>query len=249
MSKTEIIYEPRGRAAEYSELAANLYHGCGHQCVYCYAPDATKTTRLEFANSKPRKNIIDKLQLDAAKMSFPWNKETRPIQFSFTTDPYQPLDERIRLTRAGIEVLKHYGLRVSILTKGGLRATRDFDLLDENDLYGVTMTLLDARESSIWEPYAAPPSERIESLRQAHEKGIPTWVSLEPVIYPEVSLEIIRQTHSFVDEYKVGTLNYHERAKQIDWANFARNARDLLNSLNCRYYLKADLRRWLPAAV
>ena len=155
MSKTEIIYEPKGRAGEYSELAANLCRGCGHQCVYCYAPGATRTTRAQFGQAKPRKDVLAKLALDAAKLSFPWNKETRPIQFSFTTDPYQPLDERIRLTRAGIEVLKQYGLRVSILTKGGLRATRDFDLLDENDLFGVTMTLLDARESSIWEPYAA----------------------------------------------------------------------------------------------
>jgi DNA repair photolyase len=67
-----------------------------------------------------------------------------------------------------------------------------------------------------WEPGAALPEEKINSLRRAHEKGIKTWVSLEPVLYPEITLEIIRRTYGFVDEFKVGTLNYHSHAKNID---------------------------------
>jgi hypothetical protein len=71
-------------------------------------------------------------------------------------------------------------------------------------------------------------------------------VSLEPVIDPEESLEIIRQTHEFVDFYKVGKLNYHPRASTIDWRKFAVEVKDLLDDLGCEYLLKEDLRRYLP---
>jgi DNA repair photolyase len=244
-SKTAIIYETRGKAREYCELAANLYKGCGHGCVYCYAPDATFSRREAFDKPEPRPGILEKLQLDAARMSFPWSKETRPILLSFTCDPYQPIDEKYQLTRQGIQVIKHYGLKVMLLTKGGKRAERDFDLLTPEDAFGVTLTLLDKKESLEWEPYAGLPEERIGSLKKAHNLGIPTWVSLEPVINPGTTLEIIQQTHEFVDEFKVGVLNYHPRARQIDWGKFARDVVNTLEELGCKYYLKEDLRRWI----
>ncbi|MGE5604285.1 MAG: hypothetical protein ACM3YE_01175 [Bacteroidota bacterium] len=60
------------------------------------------------------------------------------------------------------------------------------------------------------------------------------WASLEPVIDPEESLEIIRQTHEYVDLYKVGKLNYNQIEKTIDWREFAENAIMLLRKLNCQ---------------
>ena len=75
--------------------------------------------------------------------------------------------------------------------------------------------------------------------------GIPTWVSLEPVLDPAVALEIIRQTHPFVDLFKVGKLNYHPLAKSIDWPQFARDAVTLLKSLGKAYYVKNDLSCYL----
>ena len=72
-----------------------------------------------------------------------------------------------------------------------------------------------------------------------------TWASLEPVIDPEQSLEIIRRTHHFVDLFKVGTLNHHPRAREIDWRKFGRQAVELLEQLDCSYYIKDDLRRYL----
>ncbi len=132
-----------------------------------------------------------------------------------------------------------------ILTQGGQRAERDFDLLTSNDWFGVTLTNLDNAPSLIWEPFASLPSERIESVYKAHKKGIKTWVSLEPVLYPEVTMNIIRKTHKFVDKFKVGTLNYHPHAKSIDWHRFAVNVKSLLIELDCDFYLKEDLRKWL----
>jgi len=241
--KTSVIYEPRGKAREYSELAVNMYRGCGHECEYCYAPSCIRSTREKFHQPEPRKNILDNLILDCKKLQL--EHETGLVLLSFTCDPYQPIDEQFQLTRKAIEALHSCNLSVMILTKGGQRAERDFDLLTSKDWFGVTLTNLDDKLSLKWEPLAALPTERMRSLRNAHEKGIKTWVSLEPVLYPETTLEIIRKTYDFVDKFKVGTLNYHPHSKTIDWRKFAADVESLLSELKCDYYLKEDLRKWL----
>lgn len=238
-----VVYEPRGKAREYSELAVNLYNGCGHRCVYCYAPASIHVTLDTFYTPKPRPNLIEKLDLDLEKLHL--GHRPSPVLLCFTCDPYQPIDNEYQLARKAIQVLHSHNTDVMILTKGGRRAERDFDLLTSKDWFGVTLTNLDDTLSREWEPRAALPGERIEALRKAHENGVKTWVSLEPVLYPETTLDVIRQTHRFVDKFNVGTLNYHPHSKNIGWHEFAVNAKNLLTELECVYYLKEDLRKWL----
>ncbi len=241
--KTSTIYQPRGKAGEYSRLAINLYKGCSHQCEYCYAPACTYKSKSDFSKPTPRVGILKKIENDACKLNEV--NESGPVLLCFTCDPYQPIDDQYKLTRKTIEILHENNISVMILTKGGQRAERDFDLLSSDDWFGVTLTTLDYNESLKWEPGAETPDARINSLRIAHNKGIKTWVSLEPVLNPEIALEIIRLTHNIVDKYKVGPLNYHPHSKSIDWHKFAHNAKDLLVELNCDYYFKNDLRKWL----
>lgn len=238
-----MLYEPRGKAREYSEIAVNLYRGCTHQCEYCYAPATLRLKKEIFQISIPRENIIKKLEKDASKLYL--ENEKGPVLLCFTCDPYQPIDDQYKISRRAIEILHEYNINVTILTKGGKRAERDFDLLTENDWFGVTLTNLENSKSLMWEPGAALPDDRIRSLQKAREKGINTWVSLEPVLYPNVTLEIIKKTYKFVDKYKVGILNYHPHSKSIDWHKFAIQVNDLLSELGCDYYLKNDLRSWL----
>ncbi|MBA7701468.1 hypothetical protein ES703_110208 [subsurface metagenome] len=238
------IYETKGRAREYCELAINLYTGCSHNCIYCYGAAVTHQDKERWGqNPQPRKGIIWQIQRDAERYSK--LNEKRPVLMCFVTDPYQPVDDTHRLARKAILVLKAYDLRVVILTKAGIRAQRDWDLLDKRDAFATTLTLLSQEDSLIWEPGAALPAERMENLRQAHELGLETWVSCEPVIYPEATLELIKLTAPFVDHYKVGTLNYHPHGKTIDWPKFARNVKQLLEGLGKRYYLKRDLAEYL----
>ena len=243
LSKTSVLYEPRGKAREYSPLAVNLYSGCSHRCEYCYAPATLHMIKEKFRESAPRNDILNKIDKDSFKLQLV--HETGPVLLCFTCDPYQPIDDQYQLTRKTIQILHSHNLNVMILTKGGQRAERDFDLLTGNDWFGVTLTNLKDTLSLRWEPGAALPESRINSLYRAYEKGIKTWVSLEPVLYPEVALEIIRRTHSFVNKFKVGVLNYHPHSQNIDWHNFAVDVRDLLTELRCDYYLKNDLRQWL----
>jgi len=238
------IYETRGRAREYRELACNLYTGCGHGCVYCYAPDVVRRSRDAFyGEPAPRAGILRGVEADARR--YAEAGETRQVLFSFTSDPYQPIEERYGIVRQAIQACHRYGVPVCVLTKGGKRALRDIDLFGPRDAFASTLTLLDASESAEWEPLAATPDERMATLAAYHASGVPTWVSLEPVIDPETTLEIIRKTHTFVDEFKVGVLNYHPRGREIDWRKFALDAVETLEEVGAAYYLKYDLRAYL----
>ena len=237
-----IIYKPKGKALEYSQLAANLYKGCGHACVYCFAPKATFTDREVFSSKeyiRPRPNVIEQLKKDAVK----YQGTDKPVLLSFTTDPYQPANDKFGITREALKILLHHDIPVTILTKGGFAACKDFDLLARHpgNAFSVTLTTDDPQESLKWEPGAWSPVGRIESLYIAHMKGIKTWVSFEPVINPDAVIRLIRRTHSYIDLYKVGKLNYHPLAKTIDWKQFLFRVEAELDKYGKERYIKKDL--------
>ncbi len=244
-----ILYVPGGRAREYASLAANLYRGCDHGCWYCFGPAALHMDRDTFGRPSPRTNAIALMEKDL--QALPAEHAGEAVLLSFTCDPYQKIDEEYRLTRAAIELLHRYDHPVSILTKGGLRSTVDFDLFRPGDQYAATLVFTDEQLQQKYEPAAAPTAERIAALQMAHDEGIFTWVSLEPVIAPRQTLQLIRETCEFVDHYKVGTLNHNNpmlptyipEAADIDWGMFGVEAQILLGRLGKSYYLKEDLRR------
>jgi len=237
-----LIYEPRGRAKEYAALACNVYSGCDHACIYCYAPSATFKKYQDFINSKPRPNYRNLLQKEAVN----WKGKKDQVLLSFTCDPYQKLDEEVQDTRYTIETLHHYGFGVCTLTKGGFRALRDIDLFGPKDAFATTMTFIDNKKSLQWEPGATLPNERMETIEKFYNAGIETWVSLEPTIDPAQSLEIIKQTNKFVDLYKIGKLNYHPLSKTIDWQKYTTDATQLVLSFDRHYLVKDDLKIFIP---
>ena len=240
------IYEPAGKAKEYGELALNLYNGCSHGCSYCYVPAACHTTRQAMLNPKVRKIDEKKLLRELPALS------GRSVFLCFTCDPYQELDETEKRTRKIIETLHAHDIGVRILTKGGDRSRRDFDLLSARpglSSYGATLTFVSKADSTLWEPGAAPPISRLNVLKAAHSLGIHTWASLEPVINPGQSLALIEESAAYVDLFKVGKWNHDERAARIDWAAFAAQAVHLLIALGKSYYIKRDLAAYLPPDV
>jgi DNA repair photolyase len=239
-----IIYAPAGQAGEYAPLACNPYRGCGTGCVYCYVPAAIHMPREEFnANATPRKNFLKALEREAYKYYLAGIQEQ--IFFSFTTDIFGPFDTS--LTRPSIEIVQRYGMGVCTLTKGGYRALPFLDLFrPDRDCFASTLTCLDDKTSLEWEPRAALPAERIDTLRRFHEAGIYTWVSLEPVLDAETAKQIIRETAPFVDLYKVGRINYSRLTRLTNWERFAHEVVGLLNDLGKDHYIKHDLQPFLP---
>jgi DNA repair photolyase len=240
-----IIYPPKGQAGEYSKLATNPYRGCGHGCAYCYVPLVLKMQRTEFdAGAFPRQDFTEKLIKDARK--YHAAGITEQVMLSFTTDPYHPGDTD--LTRQTIEILKRFGMGFCTLTKGGSRALRDIDLFrPERDAFASTLTSLDDSFSRKWERNAALPADRISTLKRFHDSGIYTWVSLEPVLDTEATKQIIRETHQFVDLFKIGRVNYVGLTKTTDWKRFTEEVLELVNQLGAEHYIKKDLQPFLPA--
>ncbi len=238
------IYAPKGQAGEYAPLAANPYRGCGHGCVYCYVPLILKMKRQEFdAGAIDREAFRAGLAKDAAKYKAAGIREQ--VMISFTSDPYHPGDTS--LTRHTLQVLRDSGLGFCTLTKGGTRGLRDLDLFrPDRDAFASTLTSLDDRFSLKWERGAALPSDRIAALRRFHGAGIFTWVSLEPTLNVESSMQIVRETHEFVDLYKVGRVNYLPMTKTTDWQDYTHRMIDLLNELGAAHYIKHDLQPYLP---
>ncbi len=236
-----IIYEPGGRAKEFALLAINHYTGCLHGCRYCYQNrmQIQFGRRDFFTRQVPKKDVLKKLLAEA-----PDHRGTDiRVLLCFSCDPYQPLNDELDLTRKVIEILKQFSIPFQVLTKGGMRAVRDFDLYTETDAFATTLTLLDATLSAEWEPNAAYPSERISAISRAKQAGINTWVSLEPVLGADYALDIIKATHNIVDLYKIGKLNYVK--SDTDWRQFGIQAINLCQKLGKQYYIKDDLAKFL----
>lgn len=235
-----IIYRPGSRAEEFSHLGANFYRGCYHGCFYCYVPDYTHNNDF-FTEQSVRKDVLWQLRREAPNFA---GTDER-VLLCFTCDPYQPLDIKEQITRQAIEILRANNVPFQILTKGGMRAARDFDLYGPDDIFGTTLTLLDEDKSKLHEPQAAVPEDRIAAIKLAKEKGIETWASLEPVIEPTASLEIIRQTHRIVDHYRIGKMNHCDKLTAQEWRRFGNKAIQLCREFKVDYYIKADLAKYL----
>jgi DNA repair photolyase len=226
------IYGPKGKAGEYGELALNIYKGCSHGCKYCYVSPILYQSPEQF-HANPQARTLDYRTLNKELESF----RGKSVFLCFTCDPYQPIDSDLEITREIIQRFRLFQISPNILTKGGLRSTRDFDLLarDPGAKYGATLTFLNPEDSLKWEPGAALPQERMDALKQAHDLGIKTWASLEPVIDPAQSLQIIQKTKNFVDEYKVGRWNHNPKANKIDWKTFGKKAVELCQEFEKKY--------------
>lgn len=232
-----IIYEPKGKALEYSPLAINLYNGCGHACKYCYCPGIFRKTLENWSKeSAPRKNILAQLEKSAEKYA----NDQREILFSFTSDPYQN-KEASALTREALLICEKHNLRCQVLTKNGMAASHDFDILKRNNWkFGSTIIFKSESLREEWEPGAPSIESRIEAVKIAHSMGIYTWVSIEPVVNADEALQIIRELKPFVSFWKVGKINHFPVVeKKIDWAKFLIDAeRELIGK---KFYIKKDL--------
>lgn len=220
------IYKPKGAAAEYGDYAVNIYTGCPHRCYYCFAPNVLHLNREAFhSRVEPRKNVVEELrrQLEREQIT------GKLVHLCFTCDPY-PTGHDTSATRAVIKTLKEYGNHVQILTKGD--GSRDFDLLDGKDWYGITY---DGADSG---PYL--PGNRICDVFLARRHRVKTWCSFEPVIDANRVLECIKQYGMIFDRVKIGKLNYHP--SDIGWAEFGREAEALCKELGLDYYIKSSLR-------
>jgi DNA repair photolyase len=169
------------------EASLNPYRGCEHGCIYCYARPTHEylgfSSGLDFETKIMVKEDAPRLLRE--ELSSPrWVPQV--IALSGVTDPYQPVERRLKLTRACLEVLAEFRNPVAIVTKNSLVA-RDLDLLAR--LAGcqavavfISVTTLDTELRRILEPRTSPPAARLATITALAKAGIPTGVLVAPVI-------------------------------------------------------------------
>lgn len=217
------LYQPSGKAAEYSPWAVNFYTGCSNDCDYCYCK---RGVLAHVWNNKPSlKKCFRNKQHAISTFISELSRNIEAVKktgilFSFTTDPMLP--ETRDLTIIATEAALSLGVPVQILTK---RADWFYDtdftvrvesskLWRENKhkvAFGFTLTGFDERE-----PYACFNGDRVWALKRLKYLGFRTFASIEPVITPAQSWNMIDSTLGFCDLYKVGLMS----GEKVDYERF-----------------------------
>jgi DNA repair photolyase len=178
------------------DYSVNPYQGCEHGCVYCYARNSHEYWGYSAGVDFERKILVKRnaAELLRKKLDSPGWKPL-PISLSGNTDCYQPIERKLKITRSLLEVFAEYRHPVGIITKNAL-VSRDIDILEDLAKDGLARVYLsittlneDLRRSL--EPRTATIKQRLKTLEQLSEAGIPTGVMMAPIIPGLNSHEIL----------------------------------------------------------
>ena len=157
------------------KYSLSSYTGCSHGCLYCYASSYI----VNFAKPREKKDFLKRLEREVKKLppgSF--------ITMANSSDPYLGLEEKLKLTRQALGILKNYHLKLMIVTKSSL-VVRDLDILKEfkSIVVAISLTTLNETLTKKLEPNVCLPKERLKAIKtlSAH---IPVVCRFDPLIYP-----------------------------------------------------------------
>ncbi len=165
----------------------NPYRGCEHGCPYCFARPSHEylgfSAGLDFETQIVAKPDLPR-RLSEAFQKASWVPQT--IALSGNTDPYQPIERSLQITRGCLDVLLHHRNPVGLITKNAL-VTRDLDVLRELAALGlvrVTLSVTTLRDdlAGPMEPRASRPATRLRAVETLAEAGVPVGVNAAPLI-------------------------------------------------------------------
>ena len=222
----------------------NPYRGCEHGCIYCYARQTHSYLDLSPGRDFETKLFYkpDALGLLRAELADP-RYEVSPIALGTNTDPYQPVERRLRVTRGLLELMLELRHPVTIVTKGAL-ILRDLDVLAalaESRLAAVmvSLTTLDDDLKRRMEPRTAGPKQRLRIVRALADAGVPTGVMTAPIIpfvndhELEAMLEAAAEAGASSAGYVVLRLPNEVRPLFVEWLeqHFPERAKRVLGAL------------------
>ncbi len=169
------------------EASLNPYRGCEHGCAYCYARPTHEYLGFSSGVDFESRILVKHRAAELLRREFDKpGYQPKQLSMSGVTDPYQPVEKSLRITRSCLEVLAAYRHAVGMVTKNHL-ITRDADLLAELAGHGaasayISITTLDADLARALEPRASSPRQRLEAVRVLREAGVPVGVLVAPLI-------------------------------------------------------------------
>ena len=242
--KGKAIYNPSGKAGEYSYWACNFYNGCSNGCEYCYCKKGILTKTMGGNVPTLKKCFTD--EYDAMCIfdkELKQNKEElqkHGLFFSFSTDPM--LKETIWLTFKAATLCLSEGIPVKILTKVAKydeivcsKMERAFKGYEHRIAFGFTLTGHDELE-----PGASTNQERIEAMKKLHDAGFKTFASIEPIIDFDSSWKMIENSAPYCSLYKIG-LESGKRYFKRELLQFIHNINWLFEDSTIKIYFKDTL--------
>ncbi|MEM2210356.1 MAG: radical SAM protein [Nitrososphaerales archaeon] len=191
------------------DYTINPYIGCEHGCTYCYARYIKR-----FTNHKEKWGEFVDIKINAATLLQRELKRKKfgKVWISSLCDPYQPLEERFKITKSCLEILIKKGWPIVIQTKSTL-VLRDIELLRnyKNIEIILTITTGDERIKDIFEPKAPSIKDRINTLSKLHSAGIKTYVMIAPLL-PKAE-DLVEKLVGKTDYVMIDKMNYH----YADW--------------------------------
>jgi DNA repair photolyase len=204
-AKRILNHVPSGSRAP-SNWTINVYRGCSHACVFCFARPTHEYLGFGIGEDFDRKivvkiNAVEKLRAELAEPR--WQGE--PVAMGTNTDPYQRAEAKYRLTRGVLEALADRGNPFSILTKSPL-VTRDLDILTaaarRTDVsVNFSIATLDERVWRLTEPGSPHPRRRLDAMAKLSAAGVRTGALVAPVL-PGISdrAEQLRKVLAAIDD-------------------------------------------------
>ena len=163
-----------------SDYGINLYRGCTHGCIYCDSRSNVYQMNHKFEDIEVKENAIELLKKELIK------RKPCMIGTGAMTDPYIPLEKRLKFVRKTLKLVYRYGFGWACITKSDL-VLRDIDLLEKINektkaVVQLTLTTADDELCKLVEPNVCPTSRRVEVLKKLNEANIPTVVWLCPIL-------------------------------------------------------------------
>lgn len=197
----KLIYEPKGRAGEYAELAANLFTGCTNGCTYCYVPGMLRIPREKFHSEVTIKsNALERLEADLKQMDA--KNDRRQVLMSFTSDVFQNA-MTCEVTHAAMALFHEYDIPFTTLTKSPYITTCNemLEMYRKCDTFGISLTYAQTKNN---EPQTNAPYVRLDCLEFIHQRNIKTWVSFEPLINNYCFNSNLIFSDKYADEIRIG---------------------------------------------
>lgn len=244
IQRKTLIYKTN---VEYGDYTMNHVQGCAHGCKYpCYAFLLKKRFGVVKSYEDWIKPEIVENTLELLDKELPKFKDKISIlHLCFTTDPFMYGYEDIKnLSLQVIRKVNKEGIKCSVLTKGVL--PRELTEYSRNNEYGITLVSLDEDYRERIEPGASPFKERLKSLKEVHEAGFKTWVSIEPYPTPNIieqDINDILEEINFVDKIIFGRTNYskgissYKKHKEF-YNEQAEKVINFCTNKNIDYYIK-----------